>query len=124
LTDIVDNKYDKIKSKEDYMISGNSTSNSAKTISPREKTGRRRIISGRLVSILVAALFLGTLAFTAGGCANATTSGPRIQFDRDVIDLGTVAPGDELEVVFVFRNNGNETLIIDEITTESLTQGC
>jgi hypothetical protein len=103
-------------------MKGNAASNGT-NFSPGGKSGKRLIAAGLLVTVLISALLLGTLSCVPGS-ASGKTSGPSIQFDSDVIDLGTAAPGDDLEAVFVFRNAGNETLVIEQIDTKSVTEGC
>ena len=85
---------------------------------------RKRVLAGIVVLVLVSALFVGTMSCIPGGGNGANGSGARIQFANEIIDLGTAAPGDELEAIFVFRNTGDETLVIGEIDTKSVTEGC
>ncbi len=75
------------------------------------------------IPVLILALFFGVLGCSINGESNED-SGARIQFEEEVIDLGTAMPGDELEIVFVFHNIGDEVLTIGEITTEAVTEGC
>ncbi len=41
---------------------------------------------------------------------------PKIKFDNEVHDFGTVQQGDFLEYAFVFTNVGNEDLSITKLT--------
>ncbi|HAD96940.1 MAG TPA: hypothetical protein DCG19_06005 [Cryomorphaceae bacterium] len=62
-------------------------------------------------------LFL-TLSFVAAGLlavaqeAETNPNAPAIEFEKDVIDYGTIEQGANGERVFVFKNTGKEPLII------------
>lgn len=92
-----------------------------KTDSDRESSHLRLLITGILVVVLSSLLLFGASACSSGG---DSSGGPRIQFEQELIDLGTASPGDKLHAEFHFRNAGNETLKIGEITTEVATEGC
>ena len=92
-----------------------------KTDSDLESSHPRLLVAGILVVVLASLLLLGASACSSGG---DSSGGPRIQFQYELIDLGTAAPGDALHAEFHFRNAGNETLEIHEITTEVATEGC
>ncbi len=42
---------------------------------------------------------------------------PVISFDEETYDFGDVNQGDVLEHLFVFRNTGNEPLLIEKVTS-------
>jgi hypothetical protein len=52
------------------------------------------------------------------------TGEPRISFEEPSIRLGPAHPGQEVYAEFRFRNAGDATLVISEIATESLVEGC
>jgi hypothetical protein len=87
-------------------------------------SGLRLLIAGVLVAVLSSLLLFGASACSSGGESPETAGGPRIQFQQEAIDLGTASPGDELHAEFYFRNAGDDTLVIGEITTEVATEGC
>jgi hypothetical protein len=92
-----------------------------KTDSDRGSSRLRLLVAGILVVVLALLLLFGASACSPGG---DSSGGPHIQFEHELIDLGTASPGDSLHAEFHFRNAGNETLKISEITTEVATDGC
>jgi hypothetical protein len=80
-----------------------------------------------LAMIIPAIIFL--LLFGALSCLHTEevaefTGGPRIHFEKEIVDLGKASPGQELYIEFHFRNIGDTPLIINEIATEALVEGC
>ncbi len=80
-----------------------------------------------LAMIIPAILFL--FLFSASSCSHTEevagfTGGPRIHFEKELVDLGKAKPGQELYIEFYFRNIGDAPLVIDEIATEALIEGC
>ncbi len=60
--------------------------------------------------------FILTLSFVAAGmfamAQESNPNAPAIEFEKDVIDYGTIDQGANGERVFVFKNTGKEPLII------------
>lgn len=104
------------------MITGKDQSAGAGT-SQRNRPTLRLLRAVILIPVLILVLFFGVLACSINGESHEE-SGARIQFEEEVIDLGTAMPGDELEIVFVFHNIGDEVLTIGKIDTEAVTEGC
>jgi hypothetical protein len=44
-------------------------------------------------------------------------SQPSIEFTTEAYDFGTVLPGEKIEHAFDFKNNGNEELVIERISS-------
>jgi len=64
-----------------------------------------------LLSILLCSATLILLA------AVPVLAQPVISFDEESYDFGDVNQGDVLEHLFVFRNTGNEPLLIEKVTS-------
>jgi len=66
--------------------------------------------------------------FSAASCSPDapfdSTGEPRISFEENSIHLGPAHPGQEVYAEFKFHNDGDATLVISEIATESLVEGC
>jgi hypothetical protein len=45
----------------------------------------------------------------------AQTSGPRLVFEEETFDFGTIEPGRVVEHVFLFRNAGSDTVFIRNV---------
>lgn len=56
--------------------------------------------------------------------ANAGVVGPRLQVDRDQIDLGKQHLGNTVRAVFNLKNGGDGTLNLNVPRTVTLLQGC
>ena len=48
---------------------------------------------------------------------------PRIHFDQDYVDAGTIPFGERLTYTFDFSNTGNAPLVMGNVTAEAL-EGC
>ena len=61
-----------------------------------------------LRAVVLVVLCAGVVVLTWGACHAA----PRLQVDRTVYDAGTVPEGREVTHAFLFRNVGNQDLVI------------
>jgi len=79
----------------------------------------------RIVPILIlSVLLLVALVLTACGGNGSSTGQPRIHFDQDSVDVGTVPPGVALEYFFIFTNEGDAPLIVDDDVGINVLEGC
>lgn len=62
--------------------------------------------------ILLAIFCLGTLFTTT---AQELLQGAQIEFEKEVHDYGTISQGDDGTYEFVFKNSGDETLILSNV---------
>jgi hypothetical protein len=61
-------------------------------------------------------LLLTIVSLFAAGCSDTVVTGPpRIEFRERVHDFGEVTPSGEAVYVFLFKNVGGDTLIIDRV---------
>ncbi len=71
--------------------------------------------------MILAALFVSTVAAYAQTATTANQSGPVITWDKNTHDFGSMTQGDAVEHTFKFTNTGNEPLII---TNVQVSCGC
>jgi hypothetical protein len=60
-------------------------------------------------------LILLMLSVVCGGPFAADAAGPRISFEREIVDLGRVPVNQKVTVHFPFINTGDSPLIIDDV---------
>ncbi len=100
-----------------------------------ERAGRRAQAHGRrdwsiaLLGIAVIAFALaGYLIYTgigqSHGGANASTVGPRLQVDRDRIDLGDRKFNQPVRATFNVKNAGDDTLTLSVPKQVTVLEGC
>lgn len=82
-----------------------------------------------LAAVMALAVIILAL-LPAAACSSPATSPvdstgePRIAFNTYYINLGQARPGQEVYAEFKFHNAGDATLVISEVATESLVEGC
>jgi hypothetical protein len=95
---------------------------------PHALTHRQLYRGGRLTALLLLALTTVSLLLAAVSCSHEapidTVGTPVITFETYSITLEPAHPGDEVYAEFNYRNDGDATLIISEVTAESLSEGC
>lgn len=69
-------------------------------------------------------LLLVTLGFIACGGSELSTSHPVIHFDQEIVDVGIVPAGSELDYSFNFTNEGDAPLIVDDDVSIKTLEGC
>ncbi len=67
--------------------------------------------------------YLWSFQFQAGG-ATASTGTPRLDVDRDTVDLGDVQLGERVEASFVLSNTGDGELVISGTPYVQVVEGC
>jgi len=75
------------------------------------------------VMISLSVLLLAAVGLTACGGNGSATGQPRIHFGNVSVDVGTVPPGDRLDYIFHFTNEGDAPLIIDDVKIVAV-EGC
>ena len=81
------------------------------------------VIVGITILLMVGYAFF-TLTNQPASPANAGVVGPRLQVDRDQIDLGRQHLGNTVRTVFNLKNVGDGTLTLSVPRTVTLLQGC
>ncbi len=71
----------------------------------------------RLKEAKIAGLFLILVCSIFAGSSIFAEKGPKIKFQKEVWDFGRVKQGEVLTCVFVFKNEGDETLQIRNVRT-------
>jgi hypothetical protein len=104
------------------MMSNGSSRDHAQGVSMKTDPARRRQWARSVLPLLAACLAQATSAAVAqapGSSATAppsteqqTTSGPRVETETTLIDLGQLARGETSEARFALHNRGDETLQI------------
>jgi len=84
-----------------------------------EKMKRTTLILGLSMLVLAAVV----LASCGGSSPTSTQGQPRIFFEQDSVDVGTIPPGVELDYTFHFSNVGDATLVIEDVSAKAL-EGC
>ncbi len=78
-----------------------------------------------LILALVVILFVAFVAFTtANQAAVQGTIGPRLQVDRDQVDLGHRVFGETVRAVFTVKNAGDGTLNLTVPSVATVLEGC
>ena len=75
------------------------------------------------IMISLSVLLLAAVGLTACGGNGSPTGQPRIQFGNESVDVGTVPPGDILDYIFYFTNEGDAPLKIDDVKIQVI-EGC
>ncbi len=112
----------------------NSTRKTQARIAERERRRRQEergqtlktvvpVIVGILILLGVGYSFL-TLTNRPTAPINAGVVGPRLQVDRDLIDLGKQHLGNTVRAVFNLKNAGDGTLTLNVPRLVTLLQGC
>jgi hypothetical protein len=70
----------------------------------------QQVMKGIVIKGLVLCLF-----FLAGTLSGGELKGPRIEVKQENYDMGTVVEGKQAVHVFVVRNAGNESLMIERL---------
>lgn len=93
-----------------------------------ERNKRLKIAIPILIVSMISALALGYSLFTQANSparpANARLGGPRLQVDRDQIDLGNQHLGATVRAIFNLKNAGDSALNLNVPRTVTLLQGC
>lgn len=71
----------------------------------------------------LAMLLLATVGLTSCVGNQSSTGEPRIHFEEDFADVGTVPPGISLDYVFRFTNEGDAPLLITGVRIQ-VVEGC
>ena len=111
----------------------NSTRKTQARIAERERLRRQEERSQTLktvVPVIVGIIILlavgyGFITLTnQSSPTNAGVVGPRLQVDREKIDLGKQHLGNTVRAVFTLKNAGDGTLTLNVPRTVTLLQGC
>ena len=93
-----------------------------------ERDQKLKIVIPIAVVGLVAVLAIGYSLFAQTNKptrpVNAGVMGPRLQVDRDKIDLGKQHLGNTVRALFNLKNAGDDTLNLNVPGTVTLLQGC
>ncbi len=84
---------------------------------------RRGIAALAATAFIIAVSLCGVLSCSHEAPLD-TIGEPRIAFEKEFINLGKAVPGQEVYAEFRYRNEGDADLVISEVTTEALTEGC
>ncbi len=77
-----------------------------------------------IIAVLAVGYSFFTQANQSSRPANAGVVGPRLQVDRDQIDLGKQQLGNTVRALFNLKNVGDGTLNLNVPRTVTLLQGC
>ncbi|HEX7587010.1 MAG TPA: hypothetical protein VF478_01725 [Anaerolineae bacterium] len=93
-----------------------------------ERNKKLSIVIPLAVIAMIAVLAVGYTLFTQTNQparpTNAGVAGPRLQVDRDQIDLGKQRLDNTVRAVFNLKNVGDGTLTLNVPRTVTLLQGC
>src|SRR3990172_6310584 len=88
-------------------------------ISPMVGVG---LLAGSLLVLAAALLLFGDRS--PGRVAIEVSGQPRLQVDREVVDLGEVRLGQTVEVAFILANVGDQPLRVTEAPYAEVVEGC
>jgi hypothetical protein len=77
-----------------------------------------------LVLVAAAAYLIGSSGGKAAPVEIEVSGAPRLQVDREQVDLGDVRLGQTVEVAFEVANSGDQTLVFEEDPYVEVVEGC
>ena len=80
----------------------------------------KKLVSGKAILFLVLFSLVGVVLLTA--CSQQEPQ-PRIHFDQDYVDAGTIPFGERLTYTFDFSNTGDAPLVMGNVSAEA-PEGC